>query len=75
MFGEKGRSAETQTISGLISWLDEKLPFCFSWGNVIILTVIGEHKAVSWAEEWVLLEDGLENHQQDGSLKKKRIDR
>lgn len=75
MFGEKGRRAETQTTSGLISWLDEKMPFCFSWGNVIILTVIGEHKAVSWAEEWewVLLEDGLENHQQDGSFKKKWI--
>lgn len=74
MFGEKGWRAETQTTSGFISWLDEKMPFCFSWGNVIIPTVIGEPKAVSWAEECVLLEDGLENHQQDGSFKEKRID-
>lgn len=74
MFGEKGWRAETQKTSGCISWLDEKMPFCLSWGNVIILTVIGEPKSVSWAEECVLLEDGLENHQQDGSFKEKMID-
>lgn len=52
VWGERPKCWDPDSL--VYFWLDEKLPFCFSWGNVIILTVIGEHKAVSWAEEWVL---------------------
>lgn len=52
----------------LVGW---KVAFLLFLRNILSLSVIGEHKAVSWAGmgsfgRW------LENHQQDGSFKKKK---